>query len=285
MNLDLNFRDQRVAGWTADNISATSVDLYAALDAPITLNPSDKTEIDTGVSVVSIDSGYVGVIVPAVLNDVTALSLTNPGAVVDDAVDLVIGVSNAAHAINSHGGFNRHPKITIEPGQIIAKLIFVPVATINLVNGSQVSFAATTQISALTTDQVQTLTTDSVQALATTQVTTLTTDQVSALVSTEVSALTTDQVVALATTDVVALSTDQVTAVASTEVAALTTDQVVALSTTQVASLTTDEAPAVQQVAEPAVADVSQVVPGQHLATDPENQPVPGQQLADNAAA
>jgi len=119
--------DPRVVGWGFPHYgseAAAGLDLHAALDAPVTLEPGVPARlIPTGIAIHIADAGWCGLVVPrSGLGHRAGLALGNTVGVIDADYQgpLTVSASNR----NAPGG----PRITIAPGDRIAQLLFVPVA-------------------------------------------------------------------------------------------------------------------------------------------------------------
>jgi dUTP pyrophosphatase len=104
---------------------SAGLDLRAVLDAPLTLDPGDTTLIRTGLSIHIGDSGLAAVILPrSGLGHKHGIVLGNLVGLIDSDYQGELMVSC----------WNRGPAaFTIEPGERVAQLVFLPVVQAQLV--------------------------------------------------------------------------------------------------------------------------------------------------------
>lgn len=112
--------DQRAVEPTYGSAAAAGADLYAVLDAPLTLAPGETTLVHTGLAM-EIPMGYVGLIFArSGLATKRGLAPANKVGVIDADYRGEIMV-----ALHNHGG---EPQ-TIEHGERVAQLALVPFLT------------------------------------------------------------------------------------------------------------------------------------------------------------
>lgn len=103
---------------------SAGMDLRACLDSALTLNPGDTTLIPTGLAIHIGDPGLAAVILPR-----SGLGHKH-GIVLGNLVGLIDSDYQGQLLISC---WNRgHDSFTIEPGERIAQLVFVPVVQVSL---------------------------------------------------------------------------------------------------------------------------------------------------------
>ena len=126
MRVEVVILDPRVVGWGFPHYgseAAAGLDLHAALDAPVTLEPGVPARlIPTGIAIHIADAGWCGLVVPrSGLGHRAGLALGNTVGVIDADYEgpLMISVWNR--------GLPPAPPIRIEPGERVAQLVFTRV--------------------------------------------------------------------------------------------------------------------------------------------------------------
>lgn len=101
---------------------AAAVDLRAAVDEPVTIAPGERAQIPTGLAM-AIPQGYVGIVAArSGLACKKGIALSNGIGVIDSDYRGEIGVS--LHNTSS-------VPFTVERGERIAQMMFLPVATVS----------------------------------------------------------------------------------------------------------------------------------------------------------
>ena len=109
---------------TRGSEGAAGVDLYACLDAPVTIEPRGLYKIPTGVAIALPDSGTVGLIFArSGLGVNHGVSLPNAVGVVDSDYrgELIVGIGNTG----------TEPYV-LRPGERFAQLVIMPVYSAEL---------------------------------------------------------------------------------------------------------------------------------------------------------
>ena len=103
---------------------AAAMDLRACLDAPLTVQPGATVMIPSGIAISIHDPGLVALIVPrSGLGIKHGIVLANTIGVIDSDYQGEIGIG-----IHNRG----HEAYTIEPGERICQMMFVPVTQVAL---------------------------------------------------------------------------------------------------------------------------------------------------------
>jgi dUTP pyrophosphatase len=103
---------------------AAAMDLRACLAEPLTVRPGETTLIPSGIAIAIHDPGLVALIVPrSGLGIRHGIVLANTVGVIDSDYQGEIGIG-----IHNRGG----TPYTIEPGERICQMMFVPVAQVSL---------------------------------------------------------------------------------------------------------------------------------------------------------
>ncbi len=101
---------------------AAAVDLRAAVDTPVVIAPGERAQIPTGLAM-AIPQGYVGIVAArSGLACKKGIALSNGIGVIDSDYRGEIGVS--LHNTSS-------VPFTVERGERIAQMMFLPVATVS----------------------------------------------------------------------------------------------------------------------------------------------------------
>lgn len=113
-------RDMTPPAYATDG--AAAVDLRAAVDTPVTIAPGERAQIPTGLAM-AIPQGYVGIVAArSGLACKKGIALSNGIGVIDSDYRGEIGVS--LHNTSS-------VPFTVERGERIAQMMFLPVATVS----------------------------------------------------------------------------------------------------------------------------------------------------------
>lgn len=112
---------------------AAAVDLRAAVDMPVTIAPGERALIPTGLAV-AIPQGYVGIVAArSGLACKKGIALSNGIGVIDSDYRGEIGVS--LHNTSS-------VPFTVERGERIAQMMFMPVATVSFLPAEELEETA-----------------------------------------------------------------------------------------------------------------------------------------------
>ncbi len=112
---------------------AVGLDLYAAIEKPLTLAGQERVRIPTGV-VIAVPDGYEGQVVPrSGLADRAGISLTNCVGTIDADYRGEVQVLLINHTNQGY---------TFEPGERIAQLVLVPVPRVEIIEVSELSNTA-----------------------------------------------------------------------------------------------------------------------------------------------
>ncbi len=127
MDIDVKLLDLRLPAWGFPywgSDMAAGLDLFACLDEPLTLNAGDPASlISSGIAIRIGDPGWCAIIAPR-------SGLGHRGLILGNTIGIIDADYEGPCMIS---GWNRNPPgsgqaITIEPGDRLAQMLFVPVA-------------------------------------------------------------------------------------------------------------------------------------------------------------
>jgi dUTP pyrophosphatase len=127
MNVAVKLLDPRLAAWGFPHwgsAMAAGLDLFACLDAPLTLEPGDAPAlVSSGIAIRIGDPGWCAIIAPR-------SGLGHRGLVLGNTIGIIDADYEGPCLVSA---WNRNPPgsdraITISPGDRLAQMLFVPVA-------------------------------------------------------------------------------------------------------------------------------------------------------------
>ena len=110
-------------------LGSAAIDLQAAIPLPLDIYPGENIKIPTGIKLWIEDPNWVGIIVPRSGKGTAGLGLKNLVGVIDS--DYQGEITIAAWNTNSE------QKLTVEPYERIAQMLFLPVTQVNFIEVAQ----------------------------------------------------------------------------------------------------------------------------------------------------
>ena len=136
-NVEIQFRDERAKSIAYATRDSAGVDLIACIDKQLQIAPGDVMMIDSGISInmMPILELCMAMIVPRSGKGCKGLGLKNFSGIIDQDYHGPIKIA----AWNT----NKDTYVTVDPGERIAQLIFIPIIRANFNEVSE--FSTTTE--------------------------------------------------------------------------------------------------------------------------------------------